>query len=241
MRVLILGGDGYLGWPTAMRLAARGDDVMVVDNYLRRTLARDTGSVPLVATPLLPDRAAETPPRLRRVGRAGALRCRCTVPVNEAHSRATPSPRGVVGKRPRLKRQLVGKPQVVRVEKRDAVGARVRDTDISHARPVRGVLLAQNNHPRVAERFEPRDRVIGRPVVDDDQLPVRDGLRENGMDGLLQVHEAVVGRQNDRNRGRHSRSVSCTNCVTRVAGALVNSCDAGEVQAMAQNPRAPFA
>jgi UDP-sulfoquinovose synthase len=58
MRVLILGGDGYLGWPTAMRLAARGDVVMVVDNYLRRTLARDTRSEPLVATPPLPDRAA---------------------------------------------------------------------------------------------------------------------------------------------------------------------------------------
>ena len=32
MRVLILGGDGYLGWPTAMHLAARGDEVMLVDN-----------------------------------------------------------------------------------------------------------------------------------------------------------------------------------------------------------------
>jgi UDP-sulfoquinovose synthase len=51
VRVLILGGDGYLGWPTAMRLAALGDDVMVVDNYLRRRLARETRSEPLVATP----------------------------------------------------------------------------------------------------------------------------------------------------------------------------------------------
>jgi UDP-sulfoquinovose synthase len=58
MRVLILGGDGYLGWPTAMRLAARGDVVMVVDNYLRRTLARETGSEPLVVTPDLSERAA---------------------------------------------------------------------------------------------------------------------------------------------------------------------------------------
>src|SRR5476651_753984 len=58
MRVLILGGDGYLGWPTAMRLASRGDAVLVVDNYLRRTLATETGSHPLVATPALPERAA---------------------------------------------------------------------------------------------------------------------------------------------------------------------------------------
>src|ERR1700741_1874831 len=58
MRILILGGDGYLGWPTAMRLAAHGDDVMLVDNYLRRTLARDTNSEPLVPTPALNERAA---------------------------------------------------------------------------------------------------------------------------------------------------------------------------------------
>ena len=36
MRILILGGDGYLGWPTAMRFSARGHDVCVVDNFARR-------------------------------------------------------------------------------------------------------------------------------------------------------------------------------------------------------------
>ena len=40
MRILILGGDGYLGWPTAMRFSNRGHEVHVVDNYLRRTRAR---------------------------------------------------------------------------------------------------------------------------------------------------------------------------------------------------------
>jgi UDP-sulfoquinovose synthase len=34
--VLILGGDGYLGWPTAMYFSNRGYEVTVVDNYLRR-------------------------------------------------------------------------------------------------------------------------------------------------------------------------------------------------------------
>jgi UDP-sulfoquinovose synthase len=37
MRVLILGGDGYLGWPTAMRFTAGGHEVSVVDNFSRRT------------------------------------------------------------------------------------------------------------------------------------------------------------------------------------------------------------
>jgi UDP-sulfoquinovose synthase len=36
MRILILGGDGYLGWPTALHFSARGHDVSVVDNFARR-------------------------------------------------------------------------------------------------------------------------------------------------------------------------------------------------------------
>mgnify|MGYP003693689953 CR=1 FL=1 len=40
MRILILGGDGYLGWPTAMRFSRRGHEVHVVDNDLRRARAR---------------------------------------------------------------------------------------------------------------------------------------------------------------------------------------------------------
>jgi UDP-sulfoquinovose synthase len=36
MRILVLGGDGYLGWPAAMRFSARGHEVAVVDNFSRR-------------------------------------------------------------------------------------------------------------------------------------------------------------------------------------------------------------
>jgi UDP-sulfoquinovose synthase len=57
MRVLILGGDGYLGWPTAMHMAARGHQVHTIDNYLRRTIARQTRSEALMPNPNLPDRA----------------------------------------------------------------------------------------------------------------------------------------------------------------------------------------
>jgi UDP-sulfoquinovose synthase len=58
MRILILGGDGYLGWPTAMHFSSRGHDVHVVDNYLRRTAHREAGTDSL--TPIaesLPARA----------------------------------------------------------------------------------------------------------------------------------------------------------------------------------------
>ena len=43
MRVLILGGDGYLGWPTAMRFSGRGHDVAVVDNFARRRWVDEVG------------------------------------------------------------------------------------------------------------------------------------------------------------------------------------------------------
>jgi UDP-sulfoquinovose synthase len=57
MRVLILGGDGYLGWPTALMLAAHGHEVVAVDNYLRRTLAQQTSSEALMPNPNLEERA----------------------------------------------------------------------------------------------------------------------------------------------------------------------------------------
>ena len=57
MRVLILGGDGYLGWPTAMDFAAAGHEVTVADNYLRRQIAEATDSEALIVAPSLSERA----------------------------------------------------------------------------------------------------------------------------------------------------------------------------------------
>jgi UDP-sulfoquinovose synthase len=56
MKILILGGDGYLGWPTAMYLSNRGHDVHVVDNYLRRKVHAEAGSDSL--TVIAPDLAS---------------------------------------------------------------------------------------------------------------------------------------------------------------------------------------
>jgi UDP-sulfoquinovose synthase len=58
MRVLVLGGDGYLGWPTAMSLSAHGHDVAVADNYLRRQMVTESGSNSLTPILNLPQRAA---------------------------------------------------------------------------------------------------------------------------------------------------------------------------------------
>lgn len=59
MKVLILGGDGYLGWPTAMHLTARGHEVAVVDNYLRRRMCREEDCEPLFEVPNLHERARQ--------------------------------------------------------------------------------------------------------------------------------------------------------------------------------------
>jgi UDP-sulfoquinovose synthase len=48
MRIMVLGGDGYLGWPTAMYLSARGHDVAVLDNGVRRQYDHELGSGSLV-------------------------------------------------------------------------------------------------------------------------------------------------------------------------------------------------
>jgi UDP-sulfoquinovose synthase len=53
MRILILGGDGYLGWPTAMRFSARGHEVHAVDSYLRRRAVAENDMDSL--TPIPPD------------------------------------------------------------------------------------------------------------------------------------------------------------------------------------------
>ena len=48
MRILVLGGDGYLGWPTALHLSRRGHDVGVVDNFVRRQYDFEMGVDSLV-------------------------------------------------------------------------------------------------------------------------------------------------------------------------------------------------
>jgi UDP-sulfoquinovose synthase len=53
MRILVLGGDGYLGWPQALYLSAQGHDVHVVDNLVRRhfDLQHGIASVTPISSP----------------------------------------------------------------------------------------------------------------------------------------------------------------------------------------------
>lgn len=53
MRVLVVGGDGYLGWPTAMHFAKKGHRVAVVDNLSKRFWEAEMGVGPLFHIPTL--------------------------------------------------------------------------------------------------------------------------------------------------------------------------------------------
>jgi UDP-sulfoquinovose synthase len=55
--ILILGGDGYLGWPTAMYFSNRGYDVTVIDNYFRRNACVELDVGMLYPVPTLIERA----------------------------------------------------------------------------------------------------------------------------------------------------------------------------------------
>ncbi|MFC1858081.1 NAD-dependent epimerase/dehydratase family protein [Thermodesulfobacteriota bacterium] len=57
MHILILGGDGYLGWPTALYFSQRGYDVTVADNYFRRNTCEDLDISILYPVPALVERA----------------------------------------------------------------------------------------------------------------------------------------------------------------------------------------
>jgi UDP-sulfoquinovose synthase len=56
MKVLILGGDGYLGWPTAMYLSRRSHDVAVLDNFAKRRWELELNVEPLIPIHTLHDR-----------------------------------------------------------------------------------------------------------------------------------------------------------------------------------------
>ena len=56
MNVLILGGDGYLGWPTAMYLSSRGHRVGVLDNFAKRRWELELNVEPLLPILTLHDR-----------------------------------------------------------------------------------------------------------------------------------------------------------------------------------------
>ncbi len=57
MKILILGADGYLGWPSCLYFSQRGHEVVGVDNYFRRNAGKELDCKPLIQAPDLIQRA----------------------------------------------------------------------------------------------------------------------------------------------------------------------------------------
>lgn len=44
MKILVLGGDGYCGWPTSLHLSDAGHEVVIADNFVRRSIDHELGA-----------------------------------------------------------------------------------------------------------------------------------------------------------------------------------------------------
>ena len=58
MRILVLGGDGYLGWPQSLYLSSKGHDITIFDNFMRRQFDLERGFDSLIPIYTLHERVA---------------------------------------------------------------------------------------------------------------------------------------------------------------------------------------
>ena len=56
MRILVLGGDGFCGWPTSLNLSKLGHEVVIVDNLSRRNIDNELGASSLTPISSIDDR-----------------------------------------------------------------------------------------------------------------------------------------------------------------------------------------
>ena len=43
MKIAVLGGDGFIGWPTCLHLSSKGHEVHIIDNLSRRWVDTELG------------------------------------------------------------------------------------------------------------------------------------------------------------------------------------------------------
>lgn len=59
MKIVVAGGDGFCGWPTALYLSRRGHDVTIVDNLIRRKIDKELNSNSITPIASIEDRIAK--------------------------------------------------------------------------------------------------------------------------------------------------------------------------------------
>src|SRR3954467_4702865 len=58
LRIVVLGGDGFCGWPTSLYLSARGNEVTIADNLSRRRIDEELDATALTPIRTLDERVA---------------------------------------------------------------------------------------------------------------------------------------------------------------------------------------
>lgn len=59
MKIIVAGGDGFCGWPTALHLSQKGHDISIVDSMVRRHIDEELGSNSLTPIATLEERVAK--------------------------------------------------------------------------------------------------------------------------------------------------------------------------------------
>ena len=101
-----------------------------------------------------------------------------------------------------LMREILGLPGVVRIEERHELAPRRRDRHVAGG--AEAAILLNDVTDAVAKRRDRRFEVgrIRRSVIDDDDLEVGEGLREDRFQRLPYVRSGVVGGHDHADRRR---------------------------------------
>ena len=93
---------------------------------------------------------------------------------------------------------------VVGVHAGDVATSRFLEPAVQRPRQAKLLLVAQHAQPRVVDAVEERGRVVGREVVDDEQLEVGDALAKDAVERSAEEALAVVdGDQHGDQWRRH--------------------------------------
>src|SRR5947207_8188565 len=103
----------------------------------------------------------------------------------------------------RVRLELVFEPvrmaNVVRVKQREIMAAALRESPVV-ADGWAGIVLAKAFNPIILIRTNPLQGGVGRPIVDDDQLPILEGLAKDAFYGRADVCLRIVGGHADGNK-----------------------------------------
>ena len=44
MKIIVVGGDGFCGWPTSLYLAKMGCEILIIDDLSRRKIDKELGT-----------------------------------------------------------------------------------------------------------------------------------------------------------------------------------------------------